>query len=147
MKSQSRSFIATWSLATLQAQKIESSEDLLRCTLLELEDDTWGWVNWRMWLTSQGIHSPVETRSIQINNYPMVLQSARNGMGIALGLLVPVTALPAVPRYLSGDGPRVPSELNGYLSLRQTPIQQDVNLASFAIGQVVVASRHDNPPY
>ena len=69
----------------LQAQKIESSEDLLRCTLLELEDDTWGWVNWRMWLTSQGIHSPVETRSIQINNYPMVLQSARNGMGIALG--------------------------------------------------------------
>ena len=43
------------------------------------------WVNWRMWLTSQGIHSPVETRSIQINNYPMVLQSARNGMGIALG--------------------------------------------------------------
>ena len=46
----------------LQTRKIESSEDLLRCTLLELEDDTWGWVNWRMWLTSQGVHSPVKTR-------------------------------------------------------------------------------------
>lgn len=69
----------------LQTHEIGSSEDLLRCTLLELEDDAWGWINWRVWLTSQGVNTPVETRSIQINNYPMVLQSARNGMGIALG--------------------------------------------------------------
>ena len=59
------------------------------------------------------------------------------GRRFALGLLVPVAALPAVARYLPGDRPGVPFELTGYLALRQIPIQQDINLASFVIARIL----------
>ena len=62
-----------------------AAELLASSTLLELEDEQWGWVNWRVWLTAVGLADTVSGESMRINNYPLILESARNGMGIALG--------------------------------------------------------------
>ncbi|NKB65292.1 MAG: LysR family transcriptional regulator [Gammaproteobacteria bacterium] len=60
--------------------------DLLKTgTLLDLEDDQWGWVNWQVWMTEMGLSHLPTNNAININNYPLVLESARNGMGFALG--------------------------------------------------------------
>ncbi len=54
-------------------------------TLLELEDNHWDWMNWRTWLSGNNVDLPTEHRGLQINNYPLLIQAARNGQGIALG--------------------------------------------------------------
>ena len=69
----------------LDSNPIRKIEDLSSNALLELEDDQWGWVNWRMWLTEQGVRSSTQIQPILINNYPLILESAKNGLGVALG--------------------------------------------------------------
>lgn len=53
--------------------------------LIELEDDHWDWINWRVWLTEAGVDGAIEGARLQINNYPLVLDAARRGQGLALG--------------------------------------------------------------
>ena len=54
-------------------------------TLLELSDHHWNWMNWRLWLSNQGVALPTAHRAMQLNSYPLLIESAKNGMGIALG--------------------------------------------------------------
>ena len=68
------------------------------------------------------------------------------GRRLAMRLLVTVASLPAVARHLPGYRTGVPSEPAGYLPLRQATMQQAVDLASFAMGQVMVACWHDSSP-
>ena len=42
-------------------------------------------MNWRTWLSQQDVHLPARHRALQVNNYPMLIDAARNGQGIALG--------------------------------------------------------------
>lgn len=64
---------------------LSSVEDLAQQTLLDLEDDHWDWMSWRVWLTENGVDLPSEHHGMAINNYPLVLQAAADGHGIALG--------------------------------------------------------------
>jgi len=64
---------------------LHSVTDLPRHTLLELEDDHWDWMTWRIWLTENGVGLPVEHHGMAINNYPLILQAAVDGHGVALG--------------------------------------------------------------
>ncbi len=64
---------------------IETPADLTHQTLLGLEDDHWDWMTWRVWLTENGVHLPAEHHAMTINNYPLLLQAAADGYGIALG--------------------------------------------------------------
>ena len=61
--------------------------DMLEQTLLHLEGggNIWGSVDWRVWLARQGVSGTPVRRGIQINSYPMVLQAAEAGRGVALG--------------------------------------------------------------
>lgn len=68
-----------------KAGHLQSPEDLLSHTLLHLEDFEWQWLNWRMWLTDMGLVAPGESHGLVINNYPLLIEAARNGHGIALG--------------------------------------------------------------
>lgn len=44
------------------------------------------WLNWQDWFRERGLPQPaVPGRRININNYPLVIQSALNGQGLALG--------------------------------------------------------------
>ena len=59
-------------------------EDLPSADLLDLEYEQWHWMNWAIWLTEVGLPLPVAQRKMKINNYPLVIDAARNGSGIAL---------------------------------------------------------------
>ncbi len=58
---------------------------LTGAVLLDLEDTHWDWINWRTWLSRLGIHLPAHHRRLQVNNYPLLIDAARNGQGVALG--------------------------------------------------------------
>ncbi|MCP4980076.1 MAG: LysR family transcriptional regulator [Gammaproteobacteria bacterium] len=64
-----------------------SAGDLLNKTLLHLEGggNIWGSVDWRVWLSEQNVAGSPERRGIRLNSYPMVLQAAQAGRGVALG--------------------------------------------------------------
>jgi DNA-binding transcriptional LysR family regulator len=53
--------------------------------LLDLDDDHWNWMNWRQWLNAQGVGAAVAPRRLTINNYPLLIDAARRGLGVALG--------------------------------------------------------------
>ena len=59
--------------------------DLLRHTLLVLEGDLPGWVNWPEWLRRLGVKEAAPRRTVRLNSYPLVVQAALAGQGIALG--------------------------------------------------------------
>jgi len=58
--------------------------DLAGARLIDLEDDNWTWINWRIWLTDHGVGLPATHRALTIGSYPLVLEAARRGLGIAL---------------------------------------------------------------
>ena len=62
-------------------------EDLLDQTLLHLEygKPSFGGVDWRSWLLRQGVNGQPVGRGLRFNSYPMVLQAAEVGHGVALG--------------------------------------------------------------
>ncbi len=62
-------------------------EDLLDQTLLHLEygKPSFGGVDWRTWLLRQGVGGQPVRRGLRFNSYPMVLEAAQAGQGVALG--------------------------------------------------------------
>ncbi len=63
---------------------------LLNHNLLHLDEDVWRalsceTIDWSGWLASQGVDSPLRSHGIWINNYPLLLQTAVNNQGVALG--------------------------------------------------------------
>jgi LysR family glycine cleavage system transcriptional activator len=62
-----------------------TAKDLIGHTLIDLEDEHWNWLNWRQWLTSQGVSLPAGQRGLVIDSYPVVIEAAVQGMGLALG--------------------------------------------------------------
>jgi LysR family transcriptional regulator, glycine cleavage system transcriptional activator len=63
-------------------------DDLQRLTdetLLDLDDHHWNWMNWRQWLTAHGISAATTSRRMCIGSYPLLIEAAKRGHGIALG--------------------------------------------------------------
>ena len=63
----------------------EQADWLLGAQLIELTDNHWNWMNWRLWLSGNGIDEPLAHRTLQINSYPLVIEAACDGLGVALG--------------------------------------------------------------
>ena len=53
--------------------------------LIDLEDEHWNWITWRIWLTELGIGRPAAHRPLSISSYPLVIEAARASQGVALG--------------------------------------------------------------
>lgn len=68
-----------------QNRPISSPSDLIEHSLVDHEDEHWNWMNWRMWLARHEVDLPPEHHKLQINNYNLVIQAAREGQGIGLG--------------------------------------------------------------
>ena len=64
---------------------IEAPADLASARLIELDDENWTWINWRVWLTEHDVALPVAARALAISTYPLVVEAARQGHGVALG--------------------------------------------------------------
>ncbi|MDH3221127.1 MAG: LysR substrate-binding domain-containing protein [Gammaproteobacteria bacterium] len=58
---------------------------LLQAQLIDLADSHWNWMNWRLWLGGNNIDQPLANRNLQINSYPLVIEAACDGLGVALG--------------------------------------------------------------
>jgi len=58
---------------------------LLQAQLIDLADSQWNWMNWRLWLGDSDIDEPLGNRNLQINSYPLVIDAACKGHGVALG--------------------------------------------------------------
>ncbi len=67
--------------------ELRHASDIPGQTLLHLEGggNIWGGVTWQSWLAAHGVTRAPDRRGIRINSYPMVLQAAQAGRGIALG--------------------------------------------------------------
>jgi len=63
----------------------QSVHDLAGEALLDLDDDHWNWLNWRQWLSTQGVGAVTAPRALTISSYPLVIEAARQGLGVALG--------------------------------------------------------------
>jgi len=69
---------------------INSAADLLRCELLHLDEEHWqglSWdaIDWPLWFASQGHDTLGIQQGVRVNNYPLLIQMAEAGQGIALG--------------------------------------------------------------
>lgn len=58
---------------------------LADATLIDLEDEHRDWVNWRVWLTERGMADLPTARRLRFNSYPLVVEAAADGLGVALG--------------------------------------------------------------
>lgn len=67
--------------------ELRAPSDLLDQTLLHLDGggNIWGGVDWRVWLMTQGVTGQPVRRGVRLNSYPMIVQAAEAGRGVALG--------------------------------------------------------------
>ncbi|WMC11645.1 transcriptional regulator GcvA [Oceanimonas pelagia] len=61
-----------------------SPEELFSRTLLYLDESQRDWLTWQEWFEQVGWSNIQPRNRININNYPMLIQAAVNGQGIAL---------------------------------------------------------------
>lgn len=60
-------------------------QSLVNADLIELEDDRWDWMNWSIWMTSAYGEAQAHSKSFQLGSYPLVVEAACRGLGVALG--------------------------------------------------------------
>ncbi|WP_227269462.1 LysR substrate-binding domain-containing protein [Roseobacter weihaiensis] len=53
--------------------------------LIEVSSTHPEWMDWRQWLEGRGMGRPVEDRQTLFNTYPLAIEAAVSGLGIALG--------------------------------------------------------------
>lgn len=63
-----------------------SSAEVMRMPLLHLETSSrTRWMTWEDWAQLQGLPPAAQTQSLTLGNYPLVIQAAMAGRGVALG--------------------------------------------------------------
>lgn len=118
--------VATPALAAKLSLKRKSKpKDLLSAPLLHMDDGDRPWMSWAKWFNSFGVNLPRRSGRVLFNNYPMVLQQAVAGHGVALGW-----------RYLVDDliddgvlvpvGPEVASDRGYYVTWPESSPSQTV---------------------
>ena len=112
---------------------------LLQAQLIDLADSHWNWMNWRLWLGGNNIDAPLGNRNLQINSYPLVIDAACAGQGVALGWHCLVDDLIAAGRLVRPLNQSLQTEFGYYFicreNLREDPIVQQLQkwlLLSFA---------------
>lgn len=64
---------------------ILDTAELMDHALIEINNNHTEWLNWKTWLANKG-HDPEKVRhSTFVNTYPLAIQAAVDGLGIALG--------------------------------------------------------------
>lgn len=107
-------------------------EDLLDQTLLHLEygKPSLGGVDWRSWLLRQGVNGQPVRRGLRFNSYPMVLQAAEAGQGVALGWSYITDPLLAEGRLVCPVD-RVLKTRDGYYLCTSKELGQSPRVAAF----------------
>ena len=87
-------------------------------------------MNWRLWLGGNDIDQPLGNRNLQINSYPLVIDAACAGQGVALGWRYLVDDLIAQGRLLRPVQQSLKTDL-GYYLIQRDNVQSDASLARF----------------
>jgi len=99
---------------------------LLQAQLIDLADSHWNWMNWRLWLGGNNIDEPLGNRNLQINSYPLVIDAACVGQGVALGWHCLVDDLIATGRLVRPLNQSLQTEFGYYFicreNLREDPL-------------------------
>ena len=53
--------------------------------LIEVSSTHTEWMNWNTWLGHHGMTDPTLIRAVYFNTYPLAIQAAVDGLGVALG--------------------------------------------------------------
>jgi len=89
---------------------------LLDVPLLHMDEGDKPWLTWRDWFRAQGVGAAPPRPEVIYNNYPLVLQEALAGKGVALAWR-PLTDAAVAQGGLIPVGPRVePGEMGYYLA-------------------------------
>lgn len=127
-------------------------EDLLDQTLLHLEygKPSFGGVDWRSWLLRQGVGGQPVRRGLRFNSYPMVLEAAQAGQGVALGWSYVTDPLLADGRLVCPVDRRVETQ-DGYHVCASANPDQPAGIARFmewicreAAGEPAACMTHGN---
>ena len=97
---------------------------LLQAQLIDLADSHWNWMNWRLWLGGNDIDEPLGNRNLQINSYPLVIDAACAGQGVALGWRCLVDDLIEAGRLVRPLEQSLQTEFGYYFICREN-LQQD----------------------
>ncbi len=100
---------------------------LLQAQLIDLADSHWNWMNWRLWLGGNNIDQPLANRNLQINSYPLVIDAACAGQGVALGWRYLVDDLLAQGHLLRPVEQSLKTDLGYYFMCRDN-LQDDVSV-------------------
>ena len=92
---------------------------LLQAQLIDLVDSHWNWMNWRLWLGGHDIDEPLANRNLHINSYPLVIDAACAGIGVALGWVGLVDELLAQGRLVRPIEQSLETELGYYFICRE----------------------------
>jgi DNA-binding transcriptional LysR family regulator len=116
---------------------------LLQVQLIDLADSHWNWMNWRLWLGGNDIDEPLGNRNLQINSYPLVIEAACAGHGVALGWRYLVDDLIEQGRLIRPVAESLKTEFGYYLLLRDNLQQDDIVnrfrnwlLQQFGVGEI-----------
>ena len=99
---------------------------LLQAQLIDLADSHWNWMNWRLWLGGNGIDAPLGNRRLEINSYPLVIDAACDGHGVALGWGRLVDDLIAEGRLVRPLKQSLQTDFGYYLLYRDTRIDDEL---------------------
>ncbi len=103
---------------------------LLQAPLIDLADSHWNWMNWRLWLGGNNIDQPLGNRNLQINSYPLVIDAACAGHGVALGWRYLVDDLIAQGRLVRPIEQSLKTDL-GYYCICRDNLESDANVVRF----------------
>ena len=104
--------------------------------LVHMDDGDRPWMTWHDWLGAFGLAFPPQPGRVLFQNYPMVLQQALAGRGVALGWR------PLIDDLVDGGalvvvGPEVRSHRGYYVTWRQGPPSPAVaSLVTWLLGEV-----------
>lgn len=60
-------------------------KNLARHDLIEVTSNHTEWMDWKTWLACQNVHDETLDRAAIFNIYPLAIQAAVDGLGVALG--------------------------------------------------------------
>ena len=98
--------------------ELRTASDMLDQTLLHLDGggNIWGAVDWRVWMMAQGVTGQPVRRGVRLNSYPMILQAAEAGRGVALGWSYITDAMLAEGRLVCPVDKALVTQENYYVS-------------------------------
>ena len=103
---------------------------LLQVPLIDLADSHWNWINWRLWLGGNNIDQPLGNRNLQLNSYPLVIDAACAGHGVALGWRYLVDDLIANNQLVRPIEQSLKTDL-GYYCICRDNLENDANVIRF----------------